>query len=102
MIVYNQDNGLAGVASAADLIEHLLCLADRERGGRLVEDQAARSVSDSAGNRDGLLLAAGQGRGRVAQAASEINAQGGQRISRDAISHLRVIDAQRTEARNRF
>jgi hypothetical protein len=58
-VVHNQDNGLAGVASAADLIEHLLGLANGERGGRLVEDQAARSVNDGAGDRHGLLLAAG-------------------------------------------
>jgi hypothetical protein len=65
-IVHNQDNGLAGLASAADLIERLLGLANGERCGRLIEDQAARSVNDSAGDRDGLLLAAGQCRGWVA------------------------------------
>jgi hypothetical protein len=57
-IVHDQDNGLASVASAPDLIEHLLGLADGERGRRLVEDQAARPVDDRSRDRDGLLLAA--------------------------------------------
>ena len=68
-IVHDQDDGLASVARAPDLIEHLLGLADGERGGRLVEDQAARAVDDGARDRDGLLLTARQGRGRVARAA---------------------------------
>jgi hypothetical protein len=44
-VVHNQDNGLASVASASDLIEHLLGLADGERSGRLVKDQTAPAGS---------------------------------------------------------
>jgi hypothetical protein len=58
-IVHDQDDGLAGIAGAPDLVKHLLGLADGERGGRLVQDQAPRSVSDGASDRDRLLLAAG-------------------------------------------
>ena len=48
-IVLNQNDRLASVASAADLIEHLLGLTDRESSSRLVEDQAARPINDGAG-----------------------------------------------------
>ena len=89
-IVHDQDDGLSGVARAPDLIEHLLGLADGERGGRLVEDQAARSVDDRSRDRDGLLLAAGQGRGGSLRRRRRSNAERGQRFAGDAIGLLRV------------
>ena len=79
-VVHDQDDRLPRVSRAPDLIEHLLGLADGERRGRLVEDQAARPVNDGAGDRDSLFLAAGQRRGRIAQAPSQINAERGQRV----------------------
>ena len=96
-IVHDQDDGLSGVASAPDLIEHLLGLADGERGRRLIENQAARAVDDRPRDRDGLLLAAGQCRRRVAQPPPQIDAERGQGVGGDAIGRLRVIDAQRSE-----
>src|SRR5260221_5735510 len=101
-VVRDQDDGLTGVARTPDLSEDLLGLADREGGGRLVEDQAARAIDDGPRNRDGLLLAAGQRRRRVAEPSPQIDAERGQGIRGDAIGLLRVVDAQRSEALERF
>ena len=46
--------------------EHLLGLGDAEGGGRLVEDDDARLLEHGAGDRDGLALAAGEGRDLLA------------------------------------
>ena len=44
----------------ADEVEHVLDLAHRERRGRLVHDDELRVEGQRAGDRDRLLLAAGQ------------------------------------------
>jgi hypothetical protein len=97
-IVHDQDDGLAGVPRAPDLIEHLLGLADGEGSGRFVKDQAARAVDDGPRDSDGLLLAAGQRRCRVAEPPPQIDPEPGQSIGGDAIGLPRVVDTQGSEA----
>ena len=75
--------GLARVPGHAHLIQNLLGLAHGQRGGRLVEDQAARSIVDRPSNGDRLSLAARQCRGRVVHGASHVDAQGSERLFGD-------------------
>ena len=61
LVVGDVDRGVAvGVVQAADLEAHLLAQIGVEVGQRLVEQQRLRLDDQGAGERDALLLAAGQ------------------------------------------
>ena len=59
-VVRDEDDGDAPVAQVADELEHLVRLANAERGGRLVEHDDLRAERRGACHGDGLALAARQ------------------------------------------
>ena len=88
LVVGHVDRGVAvGVVQAADLEAHLLAQVGIEVRQRLVEEQRLRLDDEGAGERDALLLAAGELAGI---ARGEIGELGGREDAGDLLGDLRA------------
>ena len=68
-VVRDEDDAETTVAGRGDVLQHDAGLPDAERGGRLVEDQHARTEVHRAGDRHTLPLATRQGADRLLDVA---------------------------------
>src|SRR5581483_7491223 len=96
-VVHGGHDGEVVVASqAVDQLEHLLLMADVERGRRLVEEHDRRALRERAGDQHPLTLAAGQRGDDPVREREEIKAR--QRVvHRGEIA--RSLDAERGDVR---